>query len=281
LNKTLFSIITVGIFLLSSLFVIQVSSETTTTTWFVDDDGGPNIDFTCIQDAINASSDGDTVFVYNGTYYENIIVDKSITLQGEDKERSIINAVTTNDYIIKINSDDVYISGFKIQNSFNSIFLSYSNNVSIINNYIEGYFCIYHSNFSNIQGNEIIGQLSFTRSNKNIVTNNTINPKKSSGIVIKNNCFYNKISYNIIRGCYYGIEIESSDNEITYNDFISNNMLDAFIRYKGKCNWNRNYWNRPKILPKILFGFDFYKGKFFIDFDMHPAKTRNCDFGGE
>ena len=44
----------------------------------VDDSGGA--DFEKIQDAVNASSDGDTVFVYNGTYYENVVVNKSINV---------------------------------------------------------------------------------------------------------------------------------------------------------------------------------------------------------
>ena len=52
------------------------------TTWYVDDVAGgtPAENFTSIQDAINASSDGDTVFVYNGTYYENILINKTINL---------------------------------------------------------------------------------------------------------------------------------------------------------------------------------------------------------
>jgi hypothetical protein len=37
-------------------------------------------DFTNIQEAINFVSDGDTVLVEQGTYYENLIIEKSITL---------------------------------------------------------------------------------------------------------------------------------------------------------------------------------------------------------
>ena len=40
---------------------------------------GPG-NYTKIQDAIDNASDGDTVFVYNGTYYENVVINKSIDL---------------------------------------------------------------------------------------------------------------------------------------------------------------------------------------------------------
>ena len=48
--------------LLSAMMVMPASAE----TWYVNDDGG--YDFTTIQGALSAASDGDTVFVYNGTY---------------------------------------------------------------------------------------------------------------------------------------------------------------------------------------------------------------------
>ena len=58
-------------------------------TIYVDDDGGK--DFTKIQDAINFANDGDTIFIYNGTYYENVIVDKFVNLIGESKENVIVD----------------------------------------------------------------------------------------------------------------------------------------------------------------------------------------------
>ncbi|HDN50977.1 MAG TPA: hypothetical protein ENG06_04290, partial [Thermoplasmatales archaeon] len=41
-------------------------------TWYVGG-SGPN-NYTKIQDAIDNASDGDTVFVFNGIYYENVLI---------------------------------------------------------------------------------------------------------------------------------------------------------------------------------------------------------------
>ena len=48
-----------------------------------------------IQDAIDNSSNGDTVYVYNGIYYEFILINKQITLRGEDKNNTIIEGSGT------------------------------------------------------------------------------------------------------------------------------------------------------------------------------------------
>ena len=74
--------------------------------------------YTGIQDAIDNASSGDTVFVYNDSspYYENLIVDKTINLIGENKETTIIDGSRNND-TITINSQGVTISDFTIINS--------------------------------------------------------------------------------------------------------------------------------------------------------------------
>ena len=47
-------------------------------------DGGTfNASDTRIQDAINNASVGDSIYVYNGSYSENVYVNQQLTLQGE------------------------------------------------------------------------------------------------------------------------------------------------------------------------------------------------------
>jgi parallel beta-helix repeat protein len=80
-------------------------------TFYVGGDGLGN--YTTIQGAINDANTGDTVFVYNGTYYENIIVDKQITLKGENCQGTIIDGgYKTN--TIKIIVSNVNISFLQI-----------------------------------------------------------------------------------------------------------------------------------------------------------------------
>ena len=68
--------------LTSIVFIYEFSGhmrDVQGATYYVNETGSFGA-FSSIQDAINASSDGDTVFVYSGTYHENIIVNKTITL---------------------------------------------------------------------------------------------------------------------------------------------------------------------------------------------------------
>jgi parallel beta-helix repeat protein len=82
--------------------------------WFVDDDGFS--DFRTIQEAINVADSGDAIYVRSGTYYENIIVNKSVQLIGECKETTIIDGNYTGDVVLIV-ADNVTLSGFTIRNS--------------------------------------------------------------------------------------------------------------------------------------------------------------------
>ena len=99
---------------LFSAFSLTVTSELIDgNTIYVDDDGA---DYTSIQDAVNSASDGDTIYVYSGTYYEHVKINTSIVLQGEDKESTIIDAGGSGDAIF-VTADYVEVTGFSVINS--------------------------------------------------------------------------------------------------------------------------------------------------------------------
>ena len=66
------------------------------------------------QYGIDAVDDGVTVNVYNGTYYENVVVDKTINLTGEDKIITIIDGGGVGD-VDYISANWLNISGFTLQ----------------------------------------------------------------------------------------------------------------------------------------------------------------------
>ncbi len=49
-------------------------------------------DYPTIQAAIDNANAGDTVFVKEGTYNETIVITKSISLIGEERETTVINS---------------------------------------------------------------------------------------------------------------------------------------------------------------------------------------------
>ena len=70
------------------LFVFAVILPGSADTITVDDDIGA--DYSKIQDAVNASLDGDTVRVFQGTYNESIHVNKEIQLMGNGSKVTTI-----------------------------------------------------------------------------------------------------------------------------------------------------------------------------------------------
>ncbi len=102
--------------LCAALFAVLVivTDDVEGRTITVDDDGGA--DYTKIQAAIDAAEDGDTVRVYEGTYYGNVIVNKSIDLVGDGSEATTIDGQGTNS-VVRVESEWVNMSGFKVTGS--------------------------------------------------------------------------------------------------------------------------------------------------------------------
>jgi parallel beta-helix repeat protein len=105
-------------------------------TWTVDDDGPA--DFSNIQEAINAASQGDTIFVYKGTYYENVVMNKSLcTLVGESQSTTIIDGGSTGS-VVTVTAGRVRISNFTIQHATYGVTVDTMGKVVIENNEISG-----------------------------------------------------------------------------------------------------------------------------------------------
>ena len=84
------------------------------TTWYVDDGVGAGIDFTKIQDAVDAASEGATIRVGAGTYNENVDVNRRLTLIGEGADVVTVTAASADNHVFEVTVDCVNISGFTV-----------------------------------------------------------------------------------------------------------------------------------------------------------------------
>jgi parallel beta-helix repeat protein len=73
-------------------------------------------DYSTINAAIVAASNGDIILVKKGIYNENIVIDKSINLEGENKASTIIDG-SGKGTVVWINANVTFLSGLTIQNS--------------------------------------------------------------------------------------------------------------------------------------------------------------------
>lgn len=81
--------------------------------------GGSGLgNYSKIQDAIDNASTYDTVYVYTGIYYENIIIaTEGLTLAGQDKHSTVIYSTCTAKHAISIQASYVTVQGFSIENA--------------------------------------------------------------------------------------------------------------------------------------------------------------------
>ena len=91
-------------------------------------------DYATIQEAINNANEGDTVFVRAGTYYEHVVVNKAISLIGEDPSSTIIDG-NESGTVVFITADNVDVDGFMIQNGGEGIRLYHSCNNTLMRNW--------------------------------------------------------------------------------------------------------------------------------------------------
>jgi len=191
-------------------------------------------DYLTIQEAINAASDGDTVYVRAGTYYESLIINKSIFLVGENKETTIISG-NVSEATVLVTEDDVDICGFTIRNNMygwrnESILVNDANTLHIHDNVFADSFIgilLQASNNTIIENNLIInccyGIMFSIYSFKCSVSNNKL-MQNHNGIYFSSDSGGNVISQNIIIENYgHGIWISNSTNNLIVNNSISNN----------------------------------------------------------
>jgi hypothetical protein len=202
-------------------------------------------DYPTIQMGIDSAAAGDSVVVADGIYYEHLVLDKRVSLFGEDRLYTVIDGSGSRD-VVRISADNAKVGYFTIQNcgqidscagakfidcdssAIRSCHLVNNRNGIIIENasFNEIRFCHIDSNQTGI--NLMEPSSGGTRQiEQNTIMNNIIENNSVFGISFSHTGAYhhykNDIFGNLIKTNPTGIDmIMSQSNNIYFNDFIEN-----------------------------------------------------------
>jgi parallel beta-helix repeat protein len=164
-------------------------------------------DYKTIQEAIDAANPGDTIFVYAGTYPEHVIVNKTVTLKGEDEKKVIVTGGGTGK-VFSVTANGVSIFHFTIRDGKYAVHAYMTDRLvmeyNIVTNYTTGLY--------------------FYKTTDSWVTHNDI----SYG------------EYGI--EAYYVYDDAFRYNDISYNTKYGAKGYD--VQLKNCFNWNRFYKNK-------------------------------------
>jgi parallel beta-helix repeat protein len=172
-----------------------------------------------IQSAIDHAGAGDTVFVKNGIYSENITINKAISVTGESTGKTIINGTGT---VVVINSHNAVLDGFTIV-CWNKWVEDYGNRV-----YYNDAFHLYRgislrgSNCTvsnNIIVNAECGIDQFSASSNNLTNNTIVDSSYGISLGLSTNT---KICGNIISNLWTAISLGGSSNNKVFDNSIFN-----------------------------------------------------------
>jgi len=215
-------------------------------------------DYARIQWAVDNASAGDTIIVRDGTYVENIDINKPhLTIKSENGSANcIVRAAYSYDHVFYVTADNVYISSFTVTGAGRrkaGIFLYNSNNCRIENvNASNNMYGIYLRSSSsntisnNTASNNVYGI--YLCSSNNIIANNTVSWNCngiylcSSNNTIVNNTVSNNddgiylvhssnntiVNNNVSLNCYDGIHLVYSSNNIIANNTLFLNGMPVY-----------------------------------------------------
>jgi len=203
--------------------------------------------YATIQAAINAANPGDTIFVKNRTYYEHVVMNKTVSLVGQNRETTILDGGGIGN-VTEVTADNVTVTGFTIRNAEawagSGIALSQVTNCNVFGNNIQANNCsdgiwLHSSSNNGITGNNITNNwdgISLWNSSCNNITGNNIKANDHYGIMNSGSSNNDSITGNNIEDNDYGIVFwHSSHNKVVGNN-IANNSNGIWL-------WNLSHEN--------------------------------------
>jgi len=175
-------------------------------TYIVDDSGFAN--YQNIQEAVNAASNGDTIYIKPGEYTEEVVLNKSLSLMPLTGETEPI--ILKGDGLeagITITADGCSLQGISIQDLSGPAIYIQSNQNTIKENVLK----------------RSSPDILVRGCNENVITKNTMTDSQGA-VAIWENATNNVVSENNIVGCNVSIVIRQADE----NRIAGNKISDAY-----------------------------------------------------
>jgi nitrous oxidase accessory protein NosD len=215
-------IISTLMLVLISIFIVEGQRDITV---------GPGGDYSKIQDAIDApdTEDGDIIWVMSGVYYENIDINKAVSLEGWNTGSGYPTVDAGNGgSAITLSANDITLEGFKVRNSNEAGVDVKSSDNRIVD---------IRAN------NNKYGIRLQSSSGGNYIRSSNVGSTTVSGNdygIYLDSSNYNILHHIKASGNDYGIYLKSSmGNEISGSNLVNNNVTDA---YDDSTDENGNYW---------------------------------------
>ncbi|MEM2954005.1 MAG: NosD domain-containing protein [Candidatus Bathyarchaeia archaeon] len=226
-----------------------------------------------IQKAIDLATEGQKILVKTGIYKECILIDKPLTIIGEEGAEIVGSGRA---HTVQIRANNVHFSGFtirgKIDSSFSGIHVFYSSSCIIENNKVTDHYCgiqLYDSSNNTLKNNHMAGNyynlevwgLVLDHFIHKIDTTNYVNQKKvyflvnkhwcqvspDAGYVALVNCSNILVKDSVIAQNGEGVLIAYTKNSLIYNVTSIKNKRGIRLTSSSnneifECNLSNNSW---------------------------------------
>jgi parallel beta-helix repeat protein len=196
------------------------------------------LNYTKIQDAINAPQtlNGHTIMAYSGTYYENVVVNKSISLVGENRITTTIFGGNVTDVVL-VRANNANVTDFTIRSgmgpiAFAGITVLTANGCGISGNILTQ---------ENVVGVRLMSALN-TRIIGNIFNNNGLAVSYSYGSTVINNTvngrpivYVENGSNLMLTGATGQVIIVKSFNITVRNSVLTHTSVGVQVRQSNSC----------------------------------------------
>jgi len=216
---------------------------------------GANAQFKNVNDAINAAKDGDTIRVESGIYDENLLIDKTLTIEGVGNPTIKGTGVGS---VIEITADNCTVVRMKVETSGRNLvgedagILLRSNGNTIedleLRDILFGIY-LFNSSDNKVNRNQVFGRTELEsgsrgggihvwNSRNNLFEDNVVTEARD-GMYIQTSS-HNVFRRNRVFNLRYGLHFMNSDDNLFEDNVFYDNIAGAAIMYSKNIVLKRN-----------------------------------------